>query len=288
MNATSDTADAHVQILLDEVIAAAWDLAKGGRWRRAASLLDATTTHDAKLGALLALSAAQVALESDSFSGTSAATERLSSAEQIFEDVDLDPDSRWDLAFLRLKRDYIEQIQTAGGFQLGPEGKDPNAIAGLRLRAQNLQESAANDVRRGWAEMYLGLIADNLFAQRHAAPHHYELALRAGEVGDDLLAREALRHLGDHDHDSGEHELALVRWQRATELGARAGAVPGTLSQQMLLAVLARDTGDQAGAKALAREVARWAAALGAVRIEKQAHYFLEGGDPTAPPETQS
>ncbi len=64
--------------------------------------------------------------------------------------------------------------------------------------------------------------------------------------------------------------------------------MPGTLSQQMLLAVLARDTGDEAGAATLAREIARWAAALGAERIQAQATGFLAGADPTAPPENGS
>ncbi|MCX5053797.1 MULTISPECIES: hypothetical protein [unclassified Streptomyces] len=47
----------------------------------------------------------------------------------------------------------------------------------------------------------------------------------------------------------------------------------------------ARDTGDEAGARALATEVARWAGAIGAVRIEAQATGFLAGVDPTAPPQ---
>jgi hypothetical protein len=112
-----------------------------------------------------------------------------------------------------------------------------------------------------------------------------QFAEQVGESGDDLLAREALRHLGDYDHDRGDDRLALERWRRATALGARAGAVPGTLSQQMLLAVLARDAGDEAGAAALAAEIARWAAALGAERLAAQANGFLAGADPTAPPE---
>ena len=72
--------------------------------------------------------------------------------------------------------------------------------------------------------MYLGLIMDNIYGDRGAAPAHYQAALRAGEFSDDLLAREALRHLGDHDHDHGDQEVALERWRRATALGARAGA----------------------------------------------------------------
>ena len=84
-------------------------------------------------------------------------------------------------------------------------------LAGLTRRAGELRKRAPDERRRGWAEMYLGLIADNLYGDRDAAPAHYEVALRAGKSGDDLLAREALRHLGDHDHDHGDHQLALER-----------------------------------------------------------------------------
>ncbi|MET7619753.1 hypothetical protein [Streptomyces sp. NPDC005408] len=187
-----------------------------------------------------------------------------------------------------LRHEYVGQITGADTLQLGPEGKALEVITDLRRRAEDLREQALDEISRGWAEMYLGLIADNLFAERDAAPDHYRPALRAGEAGDDLLAREALRHLGDHDHDHGDHERARERWERATALGARAGAVPGTLSQQLLLAVLARGTGDEAGAAALAQEIVRWAAALGAVHLEAQATAFLAGADPTEPPESHS
>jgi len=43
------------------------------------------------------------------------------------------------------------------------------------------------------------------------------------------------------------------------------------LSQQILLAMLARDTGDTAGATLLAREIARWADAIGAESLAAQA-----------------
>jgi tetratricopeptide (TPR) repeat protein len=303
---STDSTGARAGIPADEVIAAARDLAHGGRWRRAARLLDATSATDAHVRALLALTAAEVALEGDWFGGTNAAAGRLSAAEQVCATADLDPGSRWDLAFLRLRHEYFGHVLSAGRFCPGPEGKDPDALADLRRRAVELREQAPDDLRRGWAEMYLGLIADNLYGEREAAPAHYEAALRAGESmadllarepeadlltrdsGADLLAREALRHLGDHDHDRSDHQLALKRWGRATALGARAGAVPGTLSQQMLLAVLARESGDEAGAAALAREIARWAAAIGARSIEAQATSFLAGADPTAPPENSS
>jgi hypothetical protein len=279
-----DGTSALADIPLEEVIAAARDLAHGGRWHRAASLLDATIAAGAQARALLALVAAEIALEGDWASGTSGASGRLSTAEEACATADVDPGNRWDLAFLRLRHEYFDQILTPQGFRPGPEGKDAGVLADLRHRAGELRDLAPDLLRRGWAEMYLGLIADNLYDERDAAPAHYQAALRAGESGDDLLVREALRHLGDHDHDRGDRQLALERWGRAAAVGARAGAVPGTLSQQMLLAVLARDSGDEAGAAMLAREIARWATALGAERIQAQANDFLAGTDPTAPP----
>ncbi|MGW7823051.1 hypothetical protein ACWGLF_34150 [Streptomyces puniciscabiei] len=64
--------------------------------------------------------------------------------------------------------------------------------------------------------------------------------------------------------------------------------MPGTLSQQLLLAVLARDAGDEAGARALASEIVRWAEAIGAHRLGAQAAGFLTGADPTAPGSTDA
>jgi tetratricopeptide (TPR) repeat protein len=265
------------RVPVDEVVAAARALATAGRWGRAASLLDAAAADDPGTRARIALAAAQVALEADWFAGTSEAAQRLSAAEAACATADLDLATRWDLAFARLRQQYAEQVLRPGGFTSEPAGTDRDAAADLRRRAGELCEQAPDGVRRGWAEFYLGVVVDNVVGDRAAAPAHYEAALRAGESGDDLLAREALRHLGDHDHDNGNHTLALERWRRATALGARAGAVQGTLSQQMLLAVLARDAGDESGAVALAREVARWAGALGAVRIEAQATGFVAG-----------
>jgi hypothetical protein len=279
---------------LNELLAAARELRIGGRWVRATGLLDAAEVTDPRARARLAVAAAEVALESDWFGGTSRARARLDAAEKAFAESHLH--DRWDLDFLWLRHDYLGQVHVDGAFRPGPDDKDPEALSALRRDAENLREQAPDDVRRGWAEMYLGLIADNLFAERDIAPGNYAAALRAAgpsdlagsgdsdDWADPLLAREALRHLGDHDHDHGDHARALERWGRATELGARAGTVPGTLSQQMLLAVLARDAGDEAGAAALAREIARWAGAIGAVETEAQANGFLAGADPTAPP----
>ncbi|MFF7546090.1 hypothetical protein ACFZCU_21020 [Streptomyces canus] len=264
----------------DELLSSARELSLAGRWGRALRLLDATICDTAGDRARLALAAAEVALQSDWFGGTDLTAGRAGHAEKM------SPGADWDLAFVRLRHNYFRLLRCEGTFRPGPEGKDPEALAGLRRDAHDLREDAPDEVRRGWASMYLGLITDNLFAERTAAPAHYEAALGAGESGgDDLLVREALRHLGDHDHDAGDHDGALERWRRATALGARAGMVPGVLTQQMLLAVHARDTGDEAGATALAREIARWAKAIGADHVHAQVAGFLAGADPTAPPQ---
>lgn len=250
-----------------------------GRWERASRLLDSCGTDDSESRAQIARAAAQVALEQDWFAGTDTAGARIEAAAKEF------PDGDWDLDFARLRNTYRRLLVVDGRLRLGPVGKAPEALASLLREAEALRDSAPDEGRRGWAEMYLGLITDNHFADLPGAPPHYASALRAAESGDDpLLAREALRHLGDHDHDAGDHARALDRWRRATTLGAAAGMVPGTLSQLLLLSVLARDSGDEAGARALATEVARWAEAIGAVRLAAQARGFLAGVDPTAPP----
>lgn len=242
--------------------AAARALAHAGRWQDAIALLDAAPPDP-----LLALASAQVAIESDWFAGTTSTPARLATAARLA--AGLDDAGRWDLAFVELRHAYRTELMA----------ERPVAADEVRRLAVDLGASAPDAVRRGWAEMYQGLIADNLLDERSASPAHYRAALQAG-AGDPLLAREALRHLGDHAHQDGEHRLALDRWRRATELGAGAGNVPGTLSQQLLLAVVARDMGDEAGAVALAAEAGRWAAAIGAMGLAGQAAAFVDGADP--------
>jgi hypothetical protein len=275
------TSTHHAALPLAEVVAAARELARAGRWQRALRLLDSTVATERQDRAVLAVAGAEIALEYDWFGGTDTVGARIAVADVALAGL-AEPAGRWDLDFVRLRNLYFRLLVRDGRFRFGPGGKDPAETAELRRRSQELCEQAPDEGRRGWARMYLGLIVDNVFAERDAARSHYELALRAGESADDLLAREALRHLGDHDHDNLDHAGALERWSRATALGARAGNVPGTLSQQLLLAVLARDTGDEPAATALATEVARWAEAMGATRLATQATSFLTGTDPTA------
>ncbi|MET7396687.1 hypothetical protein ABZS66_24715 [Dactylosporangium sp. NPDC005572] len=261
-----------VNIPVASVVAAAHALSLAGRWPLALDLLHASGSDDPRL----LLAAAGVSVERDWFTGTSCAPDALAK---------VDGDG-WDVGFLRLRDTYARQLRHPGtptdaSVLMHQDGciKD-DASEVLRQRALALLEAAPDETRRGWASMYLGLIADNVLGDRDAAPAHYTAALAASGA-DPLLRREALRHLGDHDHDAGDHALALERWRDATAAGAAAGNVPGTLSQQLLLAVLARDTGDEAGAVALAAEVERWSAAIGAVRTEAMARAFLDGVDPT-------
>jgi hypothetical protein len=269
------------QVPIDAILKASRALTLAGRWSEAAALLDAVEPTDDRTRALLGLAAAESVVESAWYRTTSPASERLDAVESLCETVELGPERQWDLRFLRLRSDYQDALLGEGSFRLGPEGKSEEMLAAIRSSGEDLSTQAPDEVRRGWAEMFLGLIADNLYDERDAAPAHYEIALTIGEADDDLLAREALRHLGDHDHDDGDHELALERWQRSTECGARGGSVPGTLTQQLLLAVIARDRGDEAGAVALGEEIRRWAEAIGADRIAGQAASFVAGIDPT-------
>ena len=286
MQTTTSTGRGTAQVPAATLSTAALALAHAGRWDQAAALLDQAVPGTAAAQAELALLAAEIAVERDYVTGSREAPARIAAAESLARrGAGLADGGGWDLAFLGLRQQYAEQVTGPGGAaRLGPRGRDAAETGRLRDRAGQLREAAPDGRRRGWADMCLGWIADNLYGERDLAPAHYEAALAAGQAaGDDLLVREALRHLGDHDHDRGDHAAALDRWQGATEAGARAGTVAGTLAQQLLLAVLARDAGDEAGARLLAGEVARWAAAARAVRIAAQAAAFLDGTDPTAP-----
>ncbi|MFI5907579.1 hypothetical protein [Dactylosporangium sp. NPDC051541] len=255
-------------LTLDELLVAGRGLALGARWELATGLLDAARERlplDDPRRARIALAAAEIAVDSAWYNGNTDAPARLSMV-----DADaLDEHERWDFEFARFRSVYYTKLR-----QYEPA---------LREQAEGFVASAPDGRRLGWAHMYLGLVYDNVLEERKAAPEHYKVAL-ANSGDDPLLRREAQRHLGDHDHDDGEHELALERWRDATAVGAAAGTVGGTLSQQLLLAVLARDAGDEGGALALAGEVQRWAAAVGAGRIAGLASAFSQGVDPTQPP----
>jgi hypothetical protein len=185
-----------------------------------------------------------------------------------------DPSLDFDLELLRLKHDYAVMLfgPDDGAPRFGPEGREAGLIDGLAARAAALRASAPDTERAAAAMFYAGLIEDNLRGDSAAARAAFGCALSAAEeAGNDLTVSEALRHLGYHASEAGDASQARTMWERSTEQRQRAGAVPYVLSQQLLLAGLARDTGDPDAARAVAIEVRRWARALGITLLETQA-----------------
>ena len=274
---------------LSTVREAALDLALATWYDESLRLLDATTpaTGDAQGRVLLALTAADVADRADHVFGRREAAKRFEALDAELATYAPDTSLAWNVAWLRVRRGYSLAVRHPdGSFRMGPDGREPRELDALVAEAARLRDEAPDETRRGWASVCLGWITDNLLADRDAAPAHYELGLAAARAsGDPVLLFEAQRHLGDHAHDDGDVRGARERWEESTAAGARARHVGGTLAQQLLLAVLHRDEGDEAGARAVAGEVLRWATAIGAVGIARQAESFLAGVDPTRAPE---
>ena len=274
---------------LSTVREAALDLALATWYDEALRLLDATTpaTGDAQGRVLLALTAADVADRADHVFGRTEASKRFEAL-----DAELAAHRAGHLDGLERGVGPVATGVLAGDPQPGrllPDGArrpGPGEADTLVAEAVRLRDAAPDEVRRGWASVCLGWITDNVLADRDAAPAHYEVGLAAARAsGDPVLLFEAQRHLGDHAHDDGDPLGARERWEESTAAGGRARHVGGTLSQQLLLAVLHRDEGDEAGARAIAGEVLRWANAIGAAGQVRQAESFLAGVDPTRAPD---
>ncbi|GIF19025.1 hypothetical protein Ate02nite_17550 [Paractinoplanes tereljensis] len=113
---------------MDELVAAARELANAGRSERALALLDAAVAD--RVGrAALDLAAAEVALAGVWFSDSGQAGKRL-------EVCGSEPG--WQLDFLRLQYDYSQLLHTGDELRLGPWGKAPAAITGDEAGARAL------------------------------------------------------------------------------------------------------------------------------------------------------
>ena len=268
---------------------AATRLALGLHFETALRILDATmpATEDTDSRIRLALTAADVADRAEMAAGAGSADARFAELDLLLAELDADETARWDADWLHLRRSYSQAIRNPdGSYRMGPDGRDPEEVRRLVDRALRVQDAAPDDVRRGWVSVCRGWITDNVLADRDAAPPLYAAGLDAGRAGkDDVLVFEGQRHLGDHAHDDGDLADARERWQESAAAGARAGHVGGTLSQTLLLAVLLRAEGDEAGARAVADVVGRWATEIGARGVAAQAEGFLAGVDPTRAPE---
>jgi tetratricopeptide (TPR) repeat protein len=266
-----------VSAVVDEIVAAATALTWAARWDVARQLLESVQSADAGDAAArrLALAAAEAAVHHDfRTAGARWAPDAIAAAEAV-----AGPQDRWQLDFLEVEHDYgRELIGEDGSPRFGPDGHDPARLAALAQRAEALVHAAPDLASAGWAAFYRGLISDNLIGDRDRAPHWLTQALNAAEQGgDDYLAGEALRHLGDHDEEAGDLEQARLRWERSAELWARAGNMAGVLAQQLLLAQLAISEGKAAAGYAIAQEVRRWAGAVGLSWCQKQADALLAG-----------
>ncbi|MGW7683076.1 hypothetical protein ACWGID_20245 [Kribbella sp. NPDC054772] len=224
------------QLAATEVATAALHLMRAGQWAAATDLLTAARTDDSAERATLALALAEVTVDHDFGRQTNHASAALAAV----------LDESWDLALLRLRKDYATAL-----FQSGDRD--------LRDRAQALIDEAPDDARRGAASFWAGTIADNVYEDPTEAVKLYTAAL---ELGDKLLTAQALRHLGYHARAAGDLALARTQWERSTEILQEAGHLRPALAQQTMLATLLRDEGDVAGSRALATEVNRWARQL--------------------------
>jgi tetratricopeptide (TPR) repeat protein len=262
------------EIDVRRLTAAARALMLAGRWAQAAGLLEDASAASPAERAVLAVAQAEVAVDQDFWVRTNLGSSALERASTAAADAAADPSVGFDLEFLRLKHDYTGELFGAAGDapRFGPQGRDVKVIDRLASRAASLRASAPDSERATAATFYAGLIEDNLRGDGDAARSIFASALTAAEeAGDDLTVSDALRHLGYHASEAGDAGQARQMWERSAEQRQRAGAVPYVLSQQLLLAGLARDTGDPDAARTVAREVGRWAHALGVTLLESQA-----------------
>jgi hypothetical protein len=244
-----------------------------GRWELADQLLASVQTSDRAERAALALARAQVAVELRQWRGTGDPAAALGTAASLIAAA-ADGGAVFDLDLLRLFSDYWAELVPADGTppHFGPHGRDTAVLDELQDRASRLIATAPSRRRAARAAFYAGLITDNLRGEPGRAEELFTQALAACRPGaDDDYASEALRHLGGSAQATGDLRLARQRWERSAELAQQAGWLPLALAQQALLAELTAEEGDKAGASMLAREVRRWAAALGLQRLQAQA-----------------
>lgn len=248
-----------------DLVAAARALMLAGRWPQATALLAAATPSDDAERAVLAVAAAEVAVDQDFWCGTTHGAPALDRASAA---IDSAPAGlAFDLSFLALKHDYNEQLfgpASDSGSHLDPatvSWRDPAVASALAERASALRERAPDPARRACAAFYAGLIDELLRRDGAAGRLGYEQALQLGEEsGDELIVSYACRHLGSLAFDDGDMDRARPLLRRSLELRQRLGCVPLVLAQQ--LAVAEADAAESAaGAAAAAGMVRDWAAA---------------------------
>jgi tetratricopeptide (TPR) repeat protein len=264
-----------LQIPAGQVIDAAQALKLAGRWALAGQLLAAASADTPAERAAVSMARATIAADADFWHQRASEGAETAAEEVISFITDGAGEAaeltllRYDLELLRLQRDYSAELFRS-------DGRDPVALDELAARARHLRETAPDRGRSGSAAFWAGVIEDNLRGDPVAARALFTEALAAGEeTGDDLLTAYALRHLGWANDQAGHPGLAREQWRRAAELRQRAGCVPLTLAQQLLIAEMTVKD-DPGTALPVAAEVRQWAAALGITMLETGAAALLE------------
>jgi hypothetical protein len=267
-----------VQIPVEPVVEAVRALGLAGRWDVAEQVLTAAAGDGTAERAALAMAAAQLAVDGDFWRRTHTSAAALDLAGQALAEAAEQPSTAllgFDLELMRLRQDYFSELFGPDGPRFGPDQRDPAVLDALAGRAERLRDTAPDRRRGGAAAFCAGLVEDNLRGDSTAARPLFAEAVAAGEQsGDDLLTSEALRHLGYLNDQAGDHDLALDQWRRATTARQRAGCVPLTLAQQLLVAETAA-AGGAAWVAPQVQEIRRWAQALGLAVLTAQADAVL-------------
>lgn len=250
------------QVPATALIAAARALMLAGRWNEATLLLEGAAPADAAERAMLAVTAAEVAVDQDFWTRTSCGSSALIRASEAV--AGNTGTIAFDLEFTRLRHDYGAELFGPDGGILPPDGRDPAVADALASRAAALRNGAPDASRRAGVTFYAGLIAEALRGDADAGGAFYAEALRTGEeAGDELIMSYALRHLGYLSAEAGDADRARGLLERSMELRQRVGCVPHVLAQQLALAQLARDSGNLTWARTVAELVRTWARAFG-------------------------
>lgn len=240
-----------------DLVAAARALMLAGRWPQATALLAAARAADDAERAVLAVTAAEVAVDQDFWSRTANGVTALDRARAAIDGVATSA-LAFDLSFLALRHDYDEQLFGPGpgyGDMAAAPWRSPAAAEALAERASALRERAPDPARRARAAFYAGVIDELLRGDPAAARLGYAEALRLGEEsGDELIVSYACRHLGSQALDDGDNDRARELLRRSLELRQRLGCVPLSLAQQLAVA-------EVDGAAAVTAAVRDWAVA---------------------------
>ncbi len=244
-------------IPVPDLVAAARALMLAGRWPQATALLAAAVTGDDAERAMLAVTAAEVAVDQDFWSRTTNGATAIDRARAAIDGAH-SPALAFDVSYLALRHDYDEQLFGPGpgyGDMAAAPWRSAAAAEALAERAGVLRERAPDPARRARAAFYAGLIDELLRGDPAAARLAYAEALRLGEqAGDELIMSYACRHLGFHMVADGDEDQGRELLRRSLELRQRLGCVPLVLAQQLALA-------EVDGAAVVTGTVRDWAAA---------------------------